>query len=80
MSAITITASGEKCGQCIEACDHRDCRAHREDAAKACIYCGSPLGYERFVYTGHHDGKPCHETRLLDAVEQKRKGLAASEW
>jgi hypothetical protein len=41
---------GTRLGPCTEPCEHSDCKALREAAAKVCSLCGGAIGYDRFFY------------------------------
>jgi hypothetical protein len=50
---------GSKDGPCLEACAHTDCAATRELAARTCIGCAEPIGYERRFFR-EDSGDPIH--------------------
>ena len=63
-----IAAPGTKAGPCEGSCDHIDCQATRDEAARVCHHCEGQIGYETPYY--RTDSGPVHAACEWEEVDR----------
>lgn len=57
MAASALPAPGTEYGPCEPSCEHTDCAATRQMAARNCIGCAEKIGYDKRFYRGGCDSR-----------------------
>ena len=69
-----LPAPGTEHGPCADPCEHRDCAATRADASGICIYCRTPIGYDRPFFR-EDAGMYSHAGCAMEHEEKRQKQM-----